>query len=196
MAEALRDQRDLRDDTEQAGNGSTGETGQSTQDLAQRQAELADQLREMAPRSGGEGEDGENGSGQSSILDGEIGEWVERALEGQQDAEEALRQGDLTGAQLAQREVEEALSRGATALADWMDRQNEEAGNGGEERTDPLGEPTNRPGSIGDGDDVTVPDKAERQRARDILDKLRNRSSEQDLTPEEEDYIRRLLERF
>lgn len=196
LAESLRDQRDLRDDTEQAESGSSGEDGQSAEELAQRQADLAETLREMAPQPGGDGEEGESGDGQTSALDGEIGEWIERALEGQQDAEESLREGDLRGAQLAQKEVEEALSRGATALADWMDRRSEELGAGGEDRVDPLGEPINRPGAVGDGDDVVVPDEAERQRARDILEKLRDKSSKQDLTPEEKDYIKRLLERF
>jgi hypothetical protein len=36
----------------------------------------------------------------------------------------------------------------------------------------------------------------ERQKARDILNELRRRAGERDLTPEELDYLRRLLDRF
>jgi hypothetical protein len=51
-------------------------------------------------------------------------------------------------------------------------------------------------GTSGFGDDVKIPDEMERQKARDILDELRRRASNRALTKEEQDYLRRLLERF
>ncbi|MEO0786226.1 MAG: DUF4175 family protein, partial [Pseudomonadota bacterium] len=50
-------------------------------------------------------------------------------------------------------------------------------------------------GGAGDGDDVSIPDEAERQRAKDILDELRRRYNEAE-EGEEREYLERLLDRF
>ena len=64
---------------------------------------------------------------------------------------------------------------------------------GGQER-DPLGR-TGTGTQPNDGDGIEVPDQADRQRARDILDALRERLNNSD-DPEEREYLRRLLDRF
>lgn len=50
-------------------------------------------------------------------------------------------------------------------------------------------------GEAGVGDDVTIPDASERQRAKDILDELRRRYEEAG-DEEEREYLERLLDRF
>ena len=45
------------------------------------------------------------------------------------------------------------------------------------------------------GENVRVPEEAERQRAKDILEELRRRYNESD-DEEEREYLRRLLDRF
>ena len=59
---------------------------------------------------------------------------------------------------------------------------------------DPLGRPMNR-GSF-DTDNVHIPDEADIQRARRILDELRRRLGERHRPDLELDYIERLLRRF
>jgi hypothetical protein len=68
-------------------------------------------------------------------------------------------------------------------------------GRPGEERRDPMGRPL--PGNWDDeGRGVKVPDKADSQRARDILEELHRRSRDLGRPPIERDYIDRLLKRF
>jgi hypothetical protein len=50
-------------------------------------------------------------------------------------------------------------------------------------------------GAGNDGEGVSIPEEAERQRAKDILDELRRRYNEAE-TEEEREYLRRLLDRF
>ncbi len=64
----------------------------------------------------------------------------------------------------------------------------------GRER-DPLGRGYLGRGYADDGR-TKVPDEADLQRSRDILDELRRRASEFARPPIERDYIRRLLRRF
>ena len=50
-------------------------------------------------------------------------------------------------------------------------------------------------GGVNNGDDVVVPDEAERQRAKDILEELRQRYGDAE-EEDERDYLERLLDRF
>ncbi len=60
---------------------------------------------------------------------------------------------------------------------------------------DPLGRGDNGSGMIDTGD-VKIPEKADLQRAREILDELRRRAGELLRPRSERDYIDRLLQRF
>ncbi|MEM6627979.1 MAG: DUF4175 family protein, partial [Pseudomonadota bacterium] len=192
----------------QDGDGQTGQTGQGdlpTQ-LADRQEALRRALEEAFGQGGedGEGEDGEGSQGsgeesdegggglggQSDSLDRRLAE----AQDAQRRAEEALRRGDLDGAGLAQREAADALRDAATELAEAADRIRRDADADGGGR-DPLGRNVGG-ADAGYGDDVDVPDQAERQRARDILDELRRRSDDPRVEEDELEYLRRLLRRF
>jgi len=114
----------------------------------------------------------------------------------QRRAAESLRDGNSMRAQRNQDEATDGLNELAEGLAGQLDelrreRLGDEYG-GGADETDPFGNPM---GGVSDGRDVNIPDEAERQRAKDILDELRRRYGE---TPDEEerDYLERLLDRF
>jgi uncharacterized protein (TIGR02302 family) len=64
---------------------------------------------------------------------------------------------------------------------------------GGDKR-DPLGRPSL--GQARDDGSVTIPDRLQTERARAILDELRNRAGDANRSRTEQDYIRRLLELF
>lgn len=217
LAEELRDQRDLNDDTKQAQreqNGSSGQTdGQNTQsnsDLANRQQELMNrETGNTNPDSNGmtSGEannqpNSENGDDYAVDEDGyrieEQGNAMSQAKEAQKRAAEALAAGDLETAMRHQKQAEQALTRAATEMAEASDKMKAAQGNANAEdaqASDPLGRPTGQ-GMVGDGDEIKVPDKLDRQRAHEILKELRERSADSGLTAEELDYLLRLLKRF
>ena len=72
--------------------------------------------------------------------------------------------------------------------------ENEGGAEGDEGENDPLGRPGS--GSFSSGTGVDIPDEDTRQRARRILEQLRERAAEQGRPQDEIDYIERLLERF
>ena len=121
-----------------------------------------------------------------------------QAREAQRRAAEALARGDLDAARAAQDDAMRQMSRAATEMAQAADMlengANAAQGQTGDQ-TDPLGRPSGN-GVAGNGDDVTVPGQSERQRAGAILRELRRRADERNLTPDELDYLRRLLDRF
>jgi hypothetical protein len=208
LSDLLREQRELNDDTlaEQRGEGprsgsqqdgaQSGDQGEQGGSLADRQDGLGDRVEEFAERAargGGEDEDGEGRGGVAGELDEDTIEAIERS---QRRAAEALRDGNTMRAQRNQDEATEALRDLAQGLAGELDdlrreRLGDEYG-GGSEETDPFGRPL---GGVADGRDVNIPDEAERQRAKDILEELRRRYG---TTPDEEerDYLERLLDRF
>lgn len=76
-------------------------------------------------------------------------------------------------------------------------RLSEEADPSGEDdrnQRDILGRNMN--GDGGYGDNVKVPDEMERQKARDILNEIRRRAGDRTLREDEQEYLRRLLDRF
>ena len=114
-----------------------------------------------------------------------------------QQAEEALRQGNLDDALEAQDDALSELRDGAESLArDLLERMAENEGGPGEgdQEQDPLGRPTN--GAYSDGAGVDVPEEMSRARAREILEELRRRAAETGRPQDELDYIDRLLDRF
>ncbi|MEQ8328747.1 MAG: TIGR02302 family protein [Parvibaculum sp.] len=90
----------------------------------------------------------------------------------------------------------ERMQEGAQAMADKLMEGKSGRGRGqGQARTDPFGRPTSQSGSP-TGEDVAVPDRIDMQRARQILEELRERARELGRPEIELDYLDRLLRRF
>jgi uncharacterized protein (TIGR02302 family) len=174
--------------------GQPGE-GQGEGDLSDRQRELRERLNDLQagdlPGDGTEqGEEGRRDLDQAG-----------RAME---EAEDALRNGDLDGALDRQAEAMEALRDGmqnfGEALAEEQ-RQNRD-GQGGDQEfgsadpngTDPLGR---RPGDTARiGSDQNMVQNDPDMRAQELLDEIRRRSGELTRPLEELDYLKRLLQMF
>jgi Domain of unknown function (DUF4175) len=205
LGDVIGEQRQLQEETfEQAEGGPQGQgqpgsqgedsqSGQSagqapqdggnspgTQALAESQGNLADRLQSLA-----------------QALPGESGESFGDAAEAMRRAQEALEQGDAQGAMTEQEQALQALRDGAERLAQGLLERAENAQQAGAEgdETDPAGRPRDS-GGFSDGAGVDIPDEAERRRAREILEGLRERAAEQGLDQDELDYIERLLDRF
>lgn len=214
LSELLREQRQLNDDTleqgrdgsprqggeqsggdQQSGEGSSG-TGSDPRSLAERQQALREMLEQLV--EDGFGEEGEDGEGLGSLL-GELGEdTLEDVARAQRRAEEALREGRQRFAEGNQEQATRLLRDITGELAEVLDELREERlgepnQNGDAQRsTDPFG---NQIGGANDGNDVSVPDAAERQRAKDILEELRRRYGDA-IEEDEREYLERLLDRF
>lgn len=109
-------------------------------------------------------------------------------------AVEALKQGAWASAADAQAQALDFLNQGTGQAMEDM-AAGALLGPGGIPR-DMLGRPQH--GGRGSGDDgaTKVPDQAERQRARAILDELRRRAGEATRPAAERDYLHRLLKQF
>ncbi len=180
---------------EQEGSGGEGEalandrTGRGRgETLAERQALLGELVEELARRMAeGEGE----GTGLAGRLDEEA---LAAVRESQRRAERALEFGNEGRAIQDQERATQLLSQLSGELARALDAmQASRLGRDGENTNDPLGREA--AGAGNDGRSVSIPDEAERQRARDILDDLRRRLGETEDEAERQ-YLRRLLERF
>ncbi len=135
---------------------------------------------------------------------GEIPSPLGRAERSMRDARESLQNGRPGQAVGPQTDALDQLRQGARAMMQQMLRQMGRQGEGerqtgmgrpGNERDDPLGRPL--PGNWDDeGRGVKVPDKADAQRARDILQELHRRARDLGRPAIERDYIDRLLKRF
>nr|WP_245404833.1 TIGR02302 family protein [Ancylobacter gelatini] len=227
LGNMIRQQQRLRDRTFKEGQqpgqqGESGEPGQQGEqafnELKQNQEQLREQLRQLRekmqqamrnrgqqgqkgeqgqPGEGqqGQGQQGQQGQGQPG--DGGLGE-AEQAM---REAEQALGQGDGTGAVDAQSEALQALRKGAQQMAEAMQQQGGPDGGPGSpsgemaERNDPLGRPL-RSRDYGDDTTVKVPDEFDMQRARRVLEELRRRFGENFRPQLELDYLERLLRDF
>ncbi|WP_395645834.1 DUF4175 domain-containing protein [Terricaulis sp.] len=192
LNQTLGEQRALRDDTQQrqeqqqqngqGGGGGEQQGGQGGQDLADRQAQLQQGLqaaRRMAEESGAAPSDDLDAAGQAM-----------------RQAENALRRGDLEGAEAAQNAALEHLREGAEAMAAEM-RENGRQGQrqeGNSGARDPLGRML-QGGGVGEGD-TQVPTQADPVRAREILEEIRRRAQDPNRPEAEREYLRRLLDRF
>lgn len=222
LSDLLREQRELNDDTlaEQRGEGPSqqgegrqpgAQAGQEADGqgggLGDRQRDLAKQADRLS-RGTGLGEDTDEGAGTAATGDPEGEETGRAALDDaarrrlediarlQERAARELERGREDWAQRLQEEATGQLRDLSAELAERLD-EIEEAVAGDrnpsdDRRVDPFGRPIGGPG---DGDEVTIPDEAERQRAKDILDELRRRYEDAE-DEEEQDYIERLLDRF
>ncbi len=219
LSDLLREQRELNDETlaeqrgergqsgdqqfgDSQGNPQTGEgqggdlpdwmEGDDGRSLAERQDELADRIEELAENQIGSGEEGE-GEGAGG-LDEETLEAIERS---QRRAGNALEDGNEGRAIRNQEQATRQLRELAEGLAEELDAARAERlgdpQRAGGETADPFGNSTN--GGIDDSNSVDIPDEAERQRAKDILDELRRRYDEA-VDEDEREYLERLLDRF
>ena len=150
--------------------------------LGQRQGELGNRLDEL--RRGLQ----RFGMQSPSQLDG-----AQRSME---NAERALRQGDLDEATREQSRALEQLRQGAQSMAEQMMRQMpSQYGRASDAPLDPLGRPQRTEGPDL-GTSVKLPDEIDAQRAREILEELRRRLGERFRPELELQYLERLLRRF
>lgn len=176
--------------------GQGGENGQTPPGtLAERQQELLRQLQEQAGRLPGTGT--EAGDEALEQLDG-----AGRAMD---EAADALERGDIADALDLQSEAMEALREGMTQLGEALAQeqgaepgQGQAEGNRAEARPlqDPLGRQAGNNGAFGSDQEGLGDTEDARQRARELLDLLRDRAAEQTRPEVERDYLRRLLDQF
>ena len=202
LGETLSDQQSLADETfqelqEQFNEGS--EPGKADEDamqeLAERQQELSEQLRDQ----------------QLDEVPGEGTPEADAGLEALEDAgramgraADALEDGDARGALERQAEAMDAMREGLrhfreAQTADQSERAANDAdaeqGQADGTGRDPLGRER---GDARDGRDLgaMLPGEDPRERARDLLDEIRRRSSELERPEDERDYLNRLIDRF
>ncbi len=234
LGETLRDQQDLSDDAfrdlqgvprdgEQQGEGQQpGQEQGQEQGQGQQPGDQDGQGSDQAQNQDGEGQGGSLSDRQRELRErlnelqqGQLpGDGTEQGEEGRrnldraersmEEAEQALRDGDLDGALDRQADAMEALRDGmrdfGEALADEQ-RQNRD-GQGGErdfgsadpQGTDPLGRRPGETARIGSDENMVQNDPD--QRARELLDEIRRRSGEMTRPLEELDYLKRLLQMF
>ncbi|MDH5797135.1 MAG: DUF4175 domain-containing protein, partial [Paracoccaceae bacterium] len=213
LSDMLRQQQGLNDDTFQGLQdrfGSTDDPSQQPspqgqpgaegsqqglgpgQSFADRQNALRNELSELLDRLPGSG----------SSLGDEARDTLERSGRAMDEAERSLRDEDLAGALDDQSRALETLREGARDLAEQLSQQQgqgeqgEAFGRGSEaERRDPLGRQTGSDGKPY-SDERVLGEDAPFQRAEDLIEELRRRSSEKARPQFELDYLKRLLERF
>ena len=122
-----------------------------------------------------------------------------------EEAEDALREGDLPGALDRQAEAMEAMRDGMRQFGDAMAQEQMQQGDAerGQEfgqadpngQRDPLGREPGNSARIGSDRNMLQGEDVYR-RAQDILDEIRRRSGEQARPESERDYLRRLLDQF
>jgi len=195
LADLMRRQQDMLNETDRLNQAwNNGETDsdnyrRSLEALQQRQGDLRQDMEEF-------------GQGLSE-LGMEQGEAFDEASQAMEEAQSALQQGDGEGAGNAESHALEAMRRGARSLMEQMREAMRQAGKGtgqGEEQgqgrsgqngLDPLGRGLGNRGYAHERSD-TLPDEMEIEKARRILDDIRNRLGI--MTPEEERaYLERLL---
>ncbi len=184
------DQRSAENDD---GQGSGGPDPRGEQGLAERQQALRDELRRQEGQLPGQGTP--EGDAARDALD--------RAGRAMDEAEQALRNGDLAEAIDNQSQAMEALRDGMRSLGEAMaqQEQNRQPGQGTDpsdrraQNRDPLGREQGSNGAdSSDGELALGPDAG--LRARRLLDEIRRRSGETARPEVEREYLKRLLERF
>ncbi len=187
----------------QADNGESGETGQGGQEGQESQG-------------GQGGQQGQQGKGGKSLADRQralrekleslqrelrekgtgSGDQLDEAAEAMKEAEDALKEGELSDANDAQGRALEKMRQESQAMAQEMAKNSPQRyGQSGDAPRDPLGRPQKTQGPDL-GTSVRVPDQIDMQRAREILEELRRRVGEAQRPPIELDYLERLLRRF
>ena len=211
LSEMMRRQQQLMDQTFQMPQN--GQQRPGDQNQSQQQGEQGQE-----PGGRGQSEQQTPGNGQLSQQQGDLGEMLERLMQqmqqqglqspdglgrAQQQMGEAageLGQGQRDEALGSQGEAMRGLREGARNMAQQLMQQgtgNEgnvgRHGEGRGEQRDPLGRPLPSQGEEYGQRDNMVPQEAEVERARRILDALRSRANESGRPKLELDYIDRLL---
>lgn len=177
----------------QQGQGQQGQEGQpsdETGDGAGEQDAVRRQLGDMMRKFGEQM--------------GNIPDALGRAERAMRDSGQALQEGAPGRAVRPQMQALDQLRAAARDLAQQMAEQNGQGEGPGDvygdnapdqPNRDPAGRPLNGLGGL-DGRDVTIPENADIQRSREILDELLRRAGERFRPQIERDYIDRLLKRF
>lgn len=190
----MKKQQQLMDDTQRLGDGgkepgdqstSPGEQGNSGDGskLGERQGALKDLLDSLQQQmdkdaEGNLGDAGKSmGEAQNSLKDGSKGE----ALKQQGDAMRQMREG---AAKLSKKLAEQGQGQTGQQSHDGQANGNED---------DPLGRPSATRHPADGPDKNLIPSELAMQRAREILEELRNRAGDQALSAEDRAYIERLL---
>ncbi len=227
LGDTLRDQQDLSDDAyrdmqqgedgqqpgdqqqgengqqpgEQPGQGQDGQPGEG-QGQAQDQGSLTDRQRDLRQRLNQLQNGQLPGDGTQQ---GEAGRQnLDDAARAMEEAEDALRDGDLDGALDRQADALQSLRDGMRDFGEALAQEQRENrdGQGGEEfgRADPNGrDPLGREAgenSARIGSDQNMVQNDPNRRAQELLDEIRRRSGELTRPGEELDYLKRLLEMF
>ena len=177
LSDLMSKQQKLMDETQRMGQDGKGQDGKG---LGDKQQGLKDQAEKLGQGMG-------NGPGDAL---GEAGKSMG-------DAKGALEGGGKDDALRAQGEAMKKLQEGASKLAEQMaqtGQQGEDGPAGNRQDNDPLGRPksgASRP-DFSKGKNA-VPSELAIRRAREILEKLRERSNEQGLDDTTKAYIDRLL---
>ena len=204
LGQTLRDQQGLSDDAfkdlQQGQPGSDGQQQPGEGDgksLSERQQELRQKLSDLGKGGKLPGKDSEKGSSGQQQLDD-----AGRAME---DAERALREGDLPGALDKQADAMDKMRKGMADFGEALAEQNRRDGNASQgEQTgqddpngtrDPLGREKDNSARIGSDKNLLQGDDVYR-RAQDLLEEIRRRTGEQTRPETERNYLKRLLDLF
>ena len=199
------------------GSNEAVEMMQAMENLIRRQQELLDRTFEESQQPSGE--DGSRDLGEQATeqeelrmdlgelmrrlaeMTGDIPENLGNAEQEMRGAHGALTQGDAETAADAQVRVLDELQQGARQMRSQLRDQLVRRPGGGPmdmmqgENRDPFGREEGS-GAIIDTSDVAIPEEADLQRSREILDELRRRGADRSRPEQELDYIDRLLRRF
>jgi hypothetical protein len=149
---------------------------------------MGDQRGPITGPGGQPGAQNPNTPGQETARSRQL---MAQAIESARRAEDALRRGDFAGARAAQQELMGALQNRSSELARAANEIDPNAKNS---ERDPMGRLNN--GDGGYGENVKVPEELDRERARDIRDKIRELLGDRTISKEERDYLNRLLNQF
>jgi len=203
LNQTLRDQQGLSDEAfRDLQDGTEGNEGQERGDqpddrsLAERQQQLRDRLDALNDGElPGEGTDpGDAGRQQ-----------LDRAGRAMEEAERALRDGDLPGALDRQAEAMEAMRDGIRQFGEAMADEQRQPGADQQGRNDGTADPDGQRDPLGraPGDSARLGSDRNMlqgedvyRRAQDLLDEIRRRSGEQVRPEGERDYLKRLLDLF
>ncbi|MGV8950632.1 MAG: DUF4175 domain-containing protein [Cypionkella sp.] len=195
LGNTLRDQQGLSDDAFRDMQDGQDGTKPGEKSLSDRQQELRKQLEAMKNGSDLPGKGKEKGDqGRDKLGD---------AGRSMQEAERALRDGDLPGALNKQAEAMDKMRQGLRDFGDALaEEQRKEGGSPDGQQTaeaDPNGtrDPLGRENSARIGSDKNLLQGEDvYRRAQELLDEIRKRSGEQARPDSERDYLKRLLDLF
>ncbi len=192
--------------TDQSQNGDPGlqEKMDELSDLMRRQQQLMDETQKMDPNGSGDkqgqglsdkqGKLGDRLDQLSRDLGGDPKEMFGDASKKMKDAQGSLQEGSKEEALRQQGEALKDMLGGAKKLGKKLSEQGQgKDGQAGGKDDDPLGRPRATHSPQTGPDKNLVPSEMAKRRAREILEKLRNRSNDQNLGETERGYIERLL---